>query len=207
MPKQRLIRLRIVVGALDENRRERARGDFLRGVGPYARGARGEGDGIRLDVAEDEDFVAGRLVADEEGGAVVHADGFLLDVAETASSEAHSRWGSVGVRGAPYGGVDAICGRRGNAAAAMGMAFHAVAVGDTPGFDGEAITELDVASSVSVAERDIPTFDEAHVGDEADAAFFIGEVGPDDIVEDVGFDGVDGGGEGGDFLGAGGVLE
>ena len=87
------------------------------------------------------------------------------------------------------------------------MALHAVAMGDTPSFDGEAIAEFNVTSSVTVSQRDIPAFDETHVGDQADTAFLIREVGPDDIIENVGFDGVDGGGEGGDFLRAGGVLE
>lgn len=89
----------------------------------------------------------------------------------------------------------------------MRVAFHAVTMGDTPGLDRQPIAELDVASAVAVAEGDIATFDEAHIGDKADAAFFVGEVGPDDIVEDVRLDSVDGGREGGDFFGAGGVLE
>ena len=85
--------------------------------------------------------------------------------------------------------------------------FEADAVTDAPGFDGEAVADLDVAAAFTVAESDVAAFDEPHVADEADAAFFVREVGPDDVVEDVGFDGVDGGGEGGEFFGARGVLE
>ena len=87
------------------------------------------------------------------------------------------------------------------------MDFEAVAVADAPGFDGQTVAEFDVAAAVAVAEGDVAAFDETHVADEADAAFFVGEVGPDDVVEDVGFDGVDGAGKSGELFGPGGVLE
>ena len=92
-------------------------------------------------------------------------------------------------------------------AGGVSVDFEAVAVADAPCFDSEPVAELDVAAAIAVAEGDVAAFDEAHVAHEADAAFFVGEVGPDHVVEDVGFDGVDGAGEGGELFGPRGVLE
>ena len=82
------VALGVVVGALDEDGSEDARGDFRRSVGPDAGGARGERYRVRLYVAEDQDFVAAFLVADEEGGAVIHADVLAKGVARFVVAKA-----------------------------------------------------------------------------------------------------------------------
>lgn len=74
-----LVGLGVVVGALDEDALEKASDDLGRGVAPDLGGARGEREGVRLDVAEDQHLVAAVVVADEEGGAVVDA-GFVKEV-------------------------------------------------------------------------------------------------------------------------------
>jgi len=74
-----LVGLGVVVGALDEDALEEASDDLGRGVAPDLGGARGEREGVRLDVAEDQHLVAAVVVADEEGGAVVDA-GFVEEV-------------------------------------------------------------------------------------------------------------------------------
>ena len=71
--EKRLVGLGVAVGALDEDGGEETGDDFGGRFGPDAGGAGREGEGVGLDVAEDEDFLASVLVADEEGGAVVDA--------------------------------------------------------------------------------------------------------------------------------------
>ena len=82
--------------------------------------------------------------------------------------------------------------RRRDTAAAMRVTSHAVAMGDTPGFNREPVAEFDIASTTSLAESDVSALYEAHVRDQTDAAFLIGEVRPDDIIENMAFDSING---------------
>ena len=119
-------------------------------------------------------------------------------------------WGCGGA--SAIGGVGRMRQRRRAEAAGAVLAYgwrrlDAVAVRDLPGAHGEAVADFDVAAAGAGAEGDVAAFGEALEGDEADAAVFVGEVGPDDVVEDVALDGVDGAGEGSETFGARGVVE
>lgn len=76
--------------------------------------------------------------------------------------------------------------------AAVAVSLHAVAVTDAPAFDAESVADFDVAHAVAGSEGHVAAFDQTHVGDEADTTIFVREVGPDDVVEDVVFDSVNG---------------
>ena len=73
--------------------------------------------------------------------------------------------------------------------------LQVVSVADVVPLHAEAVAHLDVASAMALAERDVAAFGEPLEGDEADAAVFVGQVRPDDVVEDVCLYGVDGGRE------------
>ncbi len=91
--------------------------------------------------------------------------------------------------------------------AAVAVSLHAVAVTDAPAFDAEAVADFDVARAVAGSECHVAAFHQAHVGDQSDTAIFVREVGPDDVVEDVVFDGIYGGGKGSETFGLIGMLE
>ena len=146
--EESLVGLGLVVGAFDEDAFEEAGGDFRGGVGPDLGGARGEGEGVRFDVAEDEDFVAGVVVAEEEGGAVDDAGAAGLGVLEAALGGAD---GDV-LGGAPREGFGEGFLRVPASAAVAAVVVHAFAVADAPGFDGEAVADFDVASAFAFAD-------------------------------------------------------
>ena len=97
--------------------------------------------------------------------------------------------------------------RRGNTAAAMRVASHAVAMGDAPGFNRESVAKLNIASTIALAESNVSALYEAHVRHQANTVFFIREVRPDNIIEDMAFDSINGEWESGHLFRAGGVLE
>jgi len=68
---------------------------------------------------------------------------------------------------------------------------HAVAVGDFEALDAETVAYFYVAAAVAFAQRDVAAFGEPLECHEPDAAVFVGQVGPDDVVEEVRFDGID----------------
>lgn len=88
------------------------------------------------------------------------------------------------------------------------VVVHTFAVADTPAFDCQTVADLDVAPAFAVPKRYVPTVDESIVAHESDGTVpFVGEIWPDYAVEDVFFDGVDGGGKGGDSFPPQGLLE
>jgi hypothetical protein len=89
----------------------------------------------------------------------------------------------------------------------MAGAAHTVAVRDFEAADGEAVADFDVAVAVAFSYSNVAAFLKALEGEEADTAVFVCEVWPDDVVEEVGFDGVDGEGEGSEAFWAGRVVE
>ena len=84
---------------------------------------------------------------------------------------------------------------------------HTATMRDVESFHGQAIADFNVAATFTVAQGEVSAFREALKGDKASPAFFVGEVGPDDVVEDVGFDSVDGGRESSKLFRPGSVLE
>lgn len=195
MPIQTIIRLRVVVAALDANGRQIPVGDFRCGLAPHAPVARGEGQAVGLDVAEDEDLAGGGGVAEEGGRGFRDAEG------------GGGVWGEGG-RGAAAAVDDEGGGERGGGgdavvdAAAVRVLLDAGAVADGEGLDEQAVADFEVAAVGALAEDGGAAVDEAREGDEAGAVVLVGEVGPDAVVEDVVFEGGDGVGEAGDALGA-----
>ena len=82
-----------------------------------------------------------------------------------------------------------------------------LAVGDFPGLDGQAVAHLDVSPARAVAECRVAAVCQSLKRYKAHAAFLVGEVGPQPVVEDVGFQSIDGFGQRGDLLRSGRVLE
>lgn len=85
---------------------------------------------------------------------------------------------------------------RGRSGAMAGRALDAVPMTNSKAFYGEAVADFDVSGGGAVTEHAVAAFLEALERDETDTAVFVSEVGPDEIVEDVLFDGVDGEREG-----------
>ena len=207
MAEEGLVGLGVVVGAFDEDAFEEARDDLRRCVAPDLCCSRGEREGVWFDVAEDEHFLAATVVPNEEGRAVVDAG--IVDwvgVLQTSDGTEMVR-GRGAERGSSEGDVCGYFGLRAAVAAAVAVALHAVAVTDAPAFDIEAVAHFDVAHAVAGPECHVAAFYQAHVGDQSDPAIFVGEVRPDDVVEDVIFDRIDGGWKGGETLGPIGMLE
>ena len=85
MAEEGLVGLGVVVGAFDEYPGEDAVGDFGGGVGPDLFVSGGERERVGFYVAEDEDFVAGVIVAEKECRAVYwpHDVGIALTALRT----------------------------------------------------------------------------------------------------------------------------
>ena len=84
---------------------------------------------------------------------------------------------------------------------------HAVAVGDFEALDAEPVTYFYVAAAVALAQCDVAAFGEPLECHKPDAAVFVGQVGPDDVVEEMRFDGIDGKRESCEALRPGGVVK
>lgn len=98
--KQAVVALRLVVAALDEDGAQVARRDLGPGLLPDLQVARAQGDGVGLDVAEDEDLAVVGLVLDEVGARVVDAVSFLLEGGRAEgdlAEEAGCPWGRAGM--------------------------------------------------------------------------------------------------------------
>ena len=91
--------------------------------------------------------------------------------------------------------------------APMPVGLRAVAVTHAPAFDGQSVDYFNVASAFAVPDGDISPLEQPHVADQADAPFFVGQIWPYHVVEDVLLDGIDRGRQGSDLLGEGRVLE
>ena len=85
----------------------------------------------------------------------------------------------------------------------MGVLLYAVAVADAPDLDEQAVAYLRVPLALAITQGGATALDEPEVGDKTSAIALIAEVGPDDVVEYVSLEGVDGVREAGEFLGAG----
>lgn len=87
------------------------------------------------------------------------------------------------------------------------MPLHAVAVTDAPAFDAQPVTNFDVAHAITGSECYVATFHQAHIGDQSHTTIFIGEIWPNDVVENVIFDSIYGGRKGSETFGSIGMLE
>ena len=181
-----LVGLGVIIGALDEDTLEQARGDLRRSVAPHALGARGERDAVRLDVTENKDFLAGFIVADEESRAVV--DAAVVGFVRVLAVEAGAVFRDGGGSGWAFGGGEWVL----NGTAPMAVGLRAVAVAHAPAFHRQSVDHFNVASAFAVPNGDISPLEQPHVADQADAPFFVGQVWPYHVVEDVLLDGIDG---------------
>jgi hypothetical protein len=68
---------------------------------------------------------------------------------------------------------------------------HAMPMANFEASHAETIADFDVSSSTSFSKGNVTAFGETLEGHETDAAVFVCEIGPYDVVEDVCFDSVD----------------
>lgn len=74
----------------------------------------------------------------------------------------------------------------------MTVLLDAVTVTDGPCLDQQPVADLQVPPTFAIAQCGTTAFDQSQVSNEAGAVSFVTEIGPDDVVEDVRLEGVDG---------------
>ena len=77
----------------------------------------------------------------------------------------------------------------------MTVLFDAVAMANAPSLDQQAVAHLGIPLILAVAQRRTATLDQSQVGQQPGTIVLVAEIGPDDVVEDVCLEGVDGAGE------------
>ena len=82
----------------------------------------------------------------------------------------------------------------------MAVPFNAVAMADTPGRDEEALADLRVAFAFTVSQGGTPTLNQSQVRHQSSAVILIAQIRPDDIVEYVRLECLDGAGKPGYLL-------
>ena len=87
----------------------------------------------------------------------------------------------VRVRNVWYAATMLMCRRR----------FRAYAMADFKRFRPQAVTNIDVPSTVALTNHWITTFLQSLEGHETNTAILITKVWPDNIVENMPFDGID----------------
>ena len=72
--------------------------------------------------------------------------------------------------------------------AAVSVAFDTVPMAHTPDLDGQPVVDFKVAFAVALSHCRRTTFNQAHVSNHAGPVLFVGQIWPQDIVEDVCFE-------------------
>ena len=174
--------LAVVVAAFDKDTGEGAGGNFGRGFGPDLFRAGRERDAVWLDVAEDEYFVAGVVVAEEEGCTVAYADSFVREaVAAVGSFVSRSSTGRLKVEVVAW----VVC-----ITATVVMPPHTCSMANAPTFYSQTITDFNVALTFTVAKGNVTAFCEAHIGHKANTAILVGQIRPYYVIENVVLDGI-----------------
>ena len=158
--------LAVVVAAFDEDPGQSAGRDFGCGFNPDLFRAGCERDAVWLDVAEDEHFVAGVIVAEEEGCAVAYADPFIRDaVIAVRSLVPRVSTGRLRVQ---------TVARGVRIAASVMMTPHTCPMTDAPTLYSQTIADFNVALTFTTAKGNVTAFCEAHIGHKADTAILVG---------------------------------
>jgi hypothetical protein len=67
----------------------------------------------------------------------------------------------------------------------MAVPLNTVTMANAPTFHTQSFTNFNITLSLTIAKRRRSTFDKSHIRDQTSAIVLIGQIWPDDIIEDV----------------------